>query len=167
MDKRDGDSRKAKGSAVLSDGFRQPPERAAHAVTGVRLLARAGGLGRQRHGPELARASRRQTRRYDTRDEVSAPTSPTSISSSRTASQSGSTAICPTRGLAVYHCDTLGSNEWQDGTRNEHYQCALLQADGHLDLENNRNPGDPGDLFQAQAGVVLSDTTMPAQPGMG
>ena len=40
----------------------------------------------------------------------------------------------PASGLAIYHCDTLGSNEWQDGTRNRHYQCALLQADGSLTL---------------------------------
>ena len=67
----------------------------------------------------------------------------------------------PSSGLAVYHCDTLGSNEWQDGTRNRHYQCALLQADGHLDLENNRNVGDEGDLFADVSGVALDDTTTP------
>ncbi len=65
-------------------------------------------------------------------------------------------------GLAILHCDTLGSNEWQDGTRNKHYQCALLQADGHLDLENNRNAGDQGDLYKAKNGVVLSDATTPS-----
>ena len=32
-------------------------------------------------------------------------------------------------GLAVYHCDRNGSNEHQDGTPEDHYQCALLQAD--------------------------------------
>lgn len=68
----------------------------------------------------------------------------------------------PSSGLAILHCDTLGSNEWQEGTRNEHYQCALLQADGHLDLENNRNAGDETDLFKAKAGVVLSNTTTPS-----
>ncbi len=76
-------------------------------------------------------------------------------------SQIGLDSHLPDSGLAVYHCDTLGSNEWQEGTRNEHYQCALLQADGHLDLENNRNPGDAGDLFAQQGGVVLSNTTIP------
>jgi len=65
-------------------------------------------------------------------------------------------------GLAVLHCDTLGSNEWQDGTRNKHYQCALLQADGHLDLENNRNTGDEGDLYKAKSGVALSNVTIPS-----
>lgn len=68
----------------------------------------------------------------------------------------------PASGLAVYHCDTLGSNEWQDGTRNKHYQCALIQADGHLDLENNRNRGDSSDLFKDAPGAVLSDETTPS-----
>lgn len=67
----------------------------------------------------------------------------------------------PSTGLSIMHCDTLGSNEWQEGTRNKHYQCALVQADGHLDLENNRNTGDSGDLYKAASGVVLSDATMP------
>jgi M6 family metalloprotease-like protein len=67
----------------------------------------------------------------------------------------------PASGLAVYHCDTLGSNEWQGGTWDRHYQCGLVQADGHLDLENNRNPGDEGDLFGRVDGVALSDGTSP------
>ncbi len=74
----------------------------------------------------------------------------------------GLDAHLPSGGLAVLHCDTLGSNEWQEGTRNEHYQCALLQADGHLDLENNRNPGDEGDLYKAKTGIALSNTTTPS-----
>ena len=77
-------------------------------------------------------------------------------------SQTGLDSHLPASGLAVYHCDTLGSNEWQDGTRNNHYQCALLQADGHLDLENNRNAGDPSDLFSDIDGVALSDETTPS-----
>ena len=77
-------------------------------------------------------------------------------------SQIGLDAHLPSRGLAIYHCDTLGSNEWQDGTRNKHYQCALLQADGSLDLENNRNAGDSSDLFSNTTGLTLSDTTTPS-----
>lgn len=64
-------------------------------------------------------------------------------------------------GLAVYHCDILGSNEWQGGTRDEHYQCGVLQADGHFDLENNRNLGDTGDLFKQIEGIALSHDTTP------
>jgi len=77
-------------------------------------------------------------------------------------SQLGLDSHLPSSGLAVYHCDTLGSNEWQDGTRNRHYQCALLQADGSLDLENNRNTGDFGDLFKETTSVALSDLTTPS-----
>ena len=68
----------------------------------------------------------------------------------------------PSSGLAVYHCDTRGSNEWQEGTPTRHYQCALLQADGHLELERNVNQGDGGDLFQTVQGVALSHTTTPS-----
>lgn len=68
----------------------------------------------------------------------------------------------PDSGLAVYHCDIFGSNEFQQGTASKHYQCALLQADGRRDLENNpNNQGDSGDLFGAVAGVVLSSTSNP------
>jgi M6 family metalloprotease-like protein len=76
--------------------------------------------------------------------------------------QKGLDTYLPDSGLAVYHCDTLGSNEWQEGTRDRHYQCALLQADGHLDLENNRNNGDRGDLFGRVEGVALSYATNPS-----
>jgi M6 family metalloprotease-like protein len=65
-------------------------------------------------------------------------------------------------GLAVYHCDIFGSNEWQGGTPSQHYQCGLLQADGHLDLEKNRNEGDNGDLFGKNSGLSLSHDTVPS-----
>ena len=56
-------------------------------------------------------------------------------------SKMGLDRALPASGLAVYHCDILGSNEWQEGSADRHYQCALLQADGHRDLENNVNQG--------------------------
>jgi len=77
-------------------------------------------------------------------------------------SQLGLDAHLPSSGLAVYHCDWLGSNEWQGGTAQRHYQCGLLQADGHLDLEKNVNGGDAGDLFVGRAGVALSHETTPS-----
>lgn len=76
--------------------------------------------------------------------------------------QQGLDTYLPDSGLAIYHCDTLGSNEWQGGTRDRHYQCGLLQADGHLDLENNRNRGDSGDLFSRVDEIALSYTTTPS-----
>ncbi len=71
-------------------------------------------------------------------------------------------ACIPASGLAVYHCDTSGSNEWQGGSASKHYQCGLLQADGSLDLENNRSMGDAGDLYGRVDGIALSHATMPA-----
>jgi len=68
----------------------------------------------------------------------------------------------PSSGLAVYHCDTEGSNEYQYGTPTRHYQCALLQADGRLELERDINAGDYGDLFGRIDGRALSYETYPS-----
>jgi M6 family metalloprotease-like protein len=68
----------------------------------------------------------------------------------------------PSSGVAIYHCDTLGSNEYQGGTAEEHYQCGLLQADGYLDLERNLNGGDEGDLFREINGIAVSHATNPS-----
>lgn len=76
-------------------------------------------------------------------------------------SKMGLDRALPASGLAVYHCDILGSNEWQEGTVDRHYQCALLQADGHRDLENNVNQGDGADLFGAVTGIALSAESNP------
>src|SRR5205085_7601210 len=64
-------------------------------------------------------------------------------------------------GLAVYHCDILGSNELQQGSATQHYQCALLQADGERHLELNVNQGDGTDLFGATAGIALASQSRP------
>ena len=75
--------------------------------------------------------------------------------------QEGLDRYLPDSGLAVYHCDTRGSNEFQDGTPDKHYQCALIQADGRMDLERSTRGGDTGDLFGAKEGVAMSDSTVP------
>jgi subtilisin-like proprotein convertase family protein len=68
----------------------------------------------------------------------------------------------PSSGLAVYHCDILGSNELQEGTATKHYQCALLQADGQLHLERNVNQGDGADLFSSVEGIAVSHASTPS-----
>jgi M6 family metalloprotease-like protein len=75
--------------------------------------------------------------------------------------QDGLDVYLPDSGLAVYHCDSRGSNEFQDGTPDKHYQCALIQADGRFDLERSTRGGDTGDLYDSSEGVALSDTTVP------
>ena len=77
-------------------------------------------------------------------------------------SRLGLDAACPAEGLAVYHCDILGSNEHQAGSAMRHYQCAVLQADGRYDLETNANSGDAGDFFTMAQGTVLDADTTPS-----
>lgn len=77
-------------------------------------------------------------------------------------SRMGLDAYQMSSGLAVYHCDTLGSNEWQDMEEVEHYQCALLQADGLTELEHNLSYGDWDDLFPQKEGICLDYHTNPS-----
>ncbi|MBN8468372.1 M6 family metalloprotease domain-containing protein [Corallococcus exiguus] len=76
-------------------------------------------------------------------------------------SKMGLDRALPASGLAVYHCDILGSNELQQGTAAQHFQCALLQADGHRHLELGTNTGDGADLFGETQGVALSGDSVP------
>ena len=77
--------------------------------------------------------------------------------------RSGLDSFLPSSGLAVYHCDVKGSNEWQEGTPTRHYQCALLQADGRNDLERDPyNRGDAGDLFGSVEGIAIDYGTNPS-----
>jgi immune inhibitor A len=71
----------------------------------------------------------------------------------------GMDAALPGEGLAVWHID-----ERQSGNTNPlAYLVGLVQADGKMDLEKNRNRGDDGDLFPGSAGVTtVSDATTPS-----
>jgi len=65
----------------------------------------------------------------------------------------------PGEGLLVWHVD-----EAQDGNGSPpHYQVGLIQADGAMDLEFNRNRGDQGDPFPGRLRTVaLDDRTTPS-----
>ena len=56
-------------------------------------------------------------------------------------------ADLPASGLAIWHVDECGSNDYPQATPLHHYECALVQADGKLDLERNVDMGDEWDLF--------------------
>ncbi len=76
-------------------------------------------------------------------------------------SRVGLDTYLPAEGLAVYHCDILGSNEWQGNSGDRHYQCGLLQADARSSLELDENTGDAGDFFANVAGDALTAATTP------
>jgi len=75
-------------------------------------------------------------------------------------------AKMPTPGMCIWHIDDRasyttegypGQSGWPGNGL--HYRVALLQADGLYDLENGRDRGDGGDVYQAGGRVGQSDTT--------
>lgn len=70
-------------------------------------------------------------------------------------------AALPGAGLAVWHVDELGSNSNEQMSPSQHYECALMQADGQNDLEKKSNNGDASDLFRATQYDKFSDKTRP------
>ncbi|HPC16367.1 MAG TPA: M6 family metalloprotease domain-containing protein [Candidatus Hydrogenedentes bacterium] len=63
--------------------------------------------------------------------------------------KTGRDAGLPDAGLAIWHCDTQGSNDYHEQLPNKHFEVTLVQADGRWDLENDRNYGDSTDLWKA------------------
>ena len=74
---------------------------------------------------------------------------------------SGRDAALGANGLAVWHVDETGNNSFEAGTPAQHYECALVQADGRRDLERRSNVGDDQDLFKAGHNAALSDSSTP------
>jgi len=57
-------------------------------------------------------------------------------------------AAMPDKGIAIWHVDESASdNTDQQATTNRHFRVSLVQADGNLDMENDRSRGDSGDLY--------------------
>jgi M6 family metalloprotease-like protein len=74
----------------------------------------------------------------------------------------GRDAALPDEGLAVWHIDELGNNNYEQMSPTEHYECALVQADGEAHLERRFNVGDEGDLFHAGHKDTFGAATRPS-----
>lgn len=75
--------------------------------------------------------------------------------------RSGRDTHLPDEGLAIWHIDHTGCNDFEQGTPEFHYLTALLQADGRRDLENNINSGDAGDLWSSPVDTECTPLTDP------
>ena len=67
----------------------------------------------------------------------------------------------PDNGLAIWHIDTNGSNDYNQMTPQYHYLVTLVQADGDWDLEYGRNQGDAWDLYAAPTFASCTPETDP------
>ena len=63
--------------------------------------------------------------------------------------KTGRDTYIPDSGLAIWHVDEFGSNDYEQQTPELHYEVTLVQADGDWDLENAWNYGDSTDLWAA------------------
>ncbi len=75
--------------------------------------------------------------------------------------KTGRDSAIPDNGLAIWHVDENGSNDWQQRTPDYHYEVTLVQADGDWDLEHYNNNGDSYDLYAATAETECTPTTYP------
>ena len=76
--------------------------------------------------------------------------------------RNGRDSALPSAGLAIWHVDELGSNNYEHMTEAQHYECALEQADSRFDLERGANQGDFTDLFNHSNSGRFSDATSPS-----
>ena len=75
--------------------------------------------------------------------------------------KSGRDTFLPDAGLTIWHVDENASNNNEQMTSAQHYECSLEQADNRFDMEGNANGGDVEDLFASPGSVLFSDTTSP------
>jgi M6 family metalloprotease-like protein len=73
----------------------------------------------------------------------------------------GRDAAITDEGLAIYHVDWRGSNNYEARLPDAHYMVTLVQADGRWDLENDANFGDDTDLFGAPDFTRFGPDTQP------
>ncbi|MGD2108775.1 MAG: M6 family metalloprotease domain-containing protein [Phycisphaerae bacterium] len=75
--------------------------------------------------------------------------------------KTGRDAALPDQGLAIWHIDEFGDNDWEDMTEQFHYLVTLVQADGDWDLELFNNYGDSTDLWAAPTYAECTPQTDP------
>ena len=75
--------------------------------------------------------------------------------------KSGRDGFLPDSGLAIWHIDEAGSNNNEQMTPAQHYECSLEQADNRFDMERRVNTGDANDLFGAPGITQFNDSTSP------
>jgi|GEM_PF-2672632 len=65
------------------------------------------------------------------------------------------------KGIIIWHVDsTYRGNNDEQMTEARHYEVSVEQADGKFNLENNKNRGDSGDLFDTGKSL-FTDATLP------
>jgi M6 family metalloprotease-like protein len=67
----------------------------------------------------------------------------------------------PGAGFLIWHVDQNGSNEYEQGSEQFHYQVSLEQADNQFQLEYGRNAGDRNDFFRDGYKDRFDDVTEP------
>ncbi len=67
----------------------------------------------------------------------------------------------PDQGIAIWHVDEWGNNDYQQATPSYHYEVTLVQADGLWEMEGNQNSGDSDDLWAAPTYVECTPNTVP------
>lgn len=67
----------------------------------------------------------------------------------------------PDGGLTIWHIDETASNNNEQMTAAQHYECSLEQADNRFDMENKSNAGDGEDLFGNPYNTRFADDTSP------
>ena len=75
--------------------------------------------------------------------------------------QTGRDDGLPDGGLAIWHIDRAGSNNYNEMLPDHHFKVTLVQADGEWDLEHDVNSGDTTDLWKAPSFTDCGPNTTP------
>lgn len=73
----------------------------------------------------------------------------------------GRRTLSPSEGLAIWHYDAAGNQNFEQRLPGMHYRMSLEQADGRYDLESGMSWGDATDLFCQGRNADFNDETLP------